>query len=135
MPKPALLLCLSLLFSMSHASITPTASAQETSALIKTGRSISKIHCTRCHVVADFNPHGGISSTPSFSLLVNQLEDWEIRFLSFHTRRPHPVIIRFKGEEVDLNNPPPTTPIELEYSDIEAIAAFAKTLKKSAPNE
>ena len=45
------------------------------------------------------------------------------------------MIIRFKGEEVDLNNPPPTTLIELEYSDIEAIAAFAKTLKKSAPNE
>ena len=29
---------------------------------IETGRQLVREHCTRCHVVADINPYGGISS-------------------------------------------------------------------------
>ena len=29
------------------------------------GREIVRQHCTRCHVVPDMNPYGGIGSTPS----------------------------------------------------------------------
>ena len=102
-----------------------------TQSKIERGKLVSQTHCTRCHVVGDFNPYGGISSTPSFSLLVNYLNDWEDRFLSFHLRRPHPVIIYFRGEKTDVNNPPPNIPVVLEYSDIEAITAFVKTLQKT----
>nr|NIS43784.1 hypothetical protein [Desulfuromonadales bacterium] len=30
----------------------------------KAGKDFSAKHCTRCHVVGDLNPHGGIGSTP-----------------------------------------------------------------------
>jgi len=130
----------SLLLSLSYANAVFSAGAQtipnpDKSAAIKNGKFISRTHCTRCHVVGDFNPYGGISSTPSFSLLVNYFDDWEERFLSFHLRRPHPAIIRFKGDEIDENNPPSSQPVLLEYSDIETIAAFARTLMKSDTNE
>ena len=36
------------------------------------GRKISETHCARCHVVGDFNPMGGIGSTPSFQLLAKR---------------------------------------------------------------
>lgn len=141
MQKLASFLCIYLLswvsivpaITLAHAQNTLPASDTDILAQskIEQGRLVSQTHCTRCHVVGDFNPHGGISSTPSFSLLVNYLDDWEERFLSFHLRRPHPVIIYFRGEKTDANNPPPNIPIVLEYSDIEAIAAFAKTLQKT----
>lgn len=141
MHKSTLFLCIYLLISISFSPAVTFAHAQNTSHLsnarineqskIEQGKLVSRTHCTRCHVVASFNLYGGISSTPSFSLLVNYLDDWEERFLSFHLRRPHPAIIRFKGEEIDANNPPPNIPVVLEYSDIEAITAFAKTLQKT----
>lgn len=98
-------------------------------ALITAGKKITAQHCTRCHVVGDINPHGGISSTPSFQLLVDALADWELRFETFHTRRPHPAVIRFKGFEY-AGDPPTTAPITLELDDIDAILAFVRTLKK-----
>lgn len=98
-------------------------------ALLDKGKKIAAEHCTRCHVVGDINPNGGISSTPSFQLMVNELSDWKIRFETFHTRRPHPAIIRFKGYDYS-GDTPTTVPIILELEDVNAILAFAKTLKK-----
>ena len=62
--------------------------------------------------------------------MVNELSDWEERFSSFHTRLPHPSIVRFKGEPVDPDKPVLTVPVELEYTDIEALVAYARTLIK-----
>lgn len=104
--------------------------AQETSDLIATGGEIAQNHCSRCHVVDEKNLFGGISSTPSFPLMVNELKDWEDRFSSFHTRLPHPSIVRFRGEPVDPDKPVLTVPVELEYTDIEALVAYARTLIK-----
>lgn len=109
---------------------TASCLAQETSQLIETGDEIAHIHCSRCHVVDTENLFGGISSTPSFPLIVNHLDDWETRFSSFHTRLPHPSIVRFKGEPVDPDKPVLTVPVELEYTDIEALVAYARTLIK-----
>jgi len=36
-------------------------------------------HCARAHVIGDFNPFGGIGSTPSFQLLAKR-DDWLERF-------------------------------------------------------
>ncbi|MFK5980436.1 MAG: hypothetical protein QM488_16285 [Rhizobiaceae bacterium] len=141
MQKSTLFLCIHLPVSILFAPAITFAHAQNAPPLpnahineqskIERGKLISQTHCTRCHVVSDFNPHGGISSTPSFSVLVNYLDDWEDRFLSFYLRRPHPVIIRFQGDAIDASNPPPNVPVVLEHSDIEAITAFAKTLRKT----
>ncbi len=46
------------------------------------GRKIAETHCARCHVVGDFNPMGGIGSTPSFQLLAKR-NDWLERFENF----------------------------------------------------
>ena len=36
------------------------------------GRKVAELHCSRCHVVGDFNKNGGIASTPSFQMLVKR---------------------------------------------------------------
>ena len=107
---------------------SPTPAADR---LEELGRNLSRKHCARCHVIDEKNLFCGISSTPSFSLLVNGLDDWRERFLSFHTRLPHPSVLRFKGEPVDPAVPFATVPMVLEHSDIEALAAYAESLKKS----
>ena len=50
----------------------------------------------RCHMIGDFNPFGGIGSTPSFQLLAMR-DDWLERFQTFYERRPHPVFVRVPG--------------------------------------
>jgi len=105
--------------------------AQETETLVEKGRAISRLHCSRCHVIDGKKPFGGISSTPSFTLIIKALADWEDRFATFHARRPHPAIVRFKGEPIDPEYPPSSVPIEIDPDDIEAILAFVRTLKKA----
>lgn len=101
--------------------------------LVDKGRELARDHCTRCHVVGDINPHGGISSTPSFQLMVSFLDDWEERFETFHVRHPHPAIIRFKGYDYP-DDLPSTVPIFLEVDDVEALLAFARHLHKIKKN-
>jgi hypothetical protein len=83
--------------------------AQDNALALK-GREIAIRHCARCHVVDRKNRFSGISSTPSFPLIVEALDDWEERFGSFHTRLPHPSVVRFRGEPVDESKGQPTVP-------------------------
>lgn len=94
------------------------------------GRKLAEKYCARCHVVGDFNRHGGIGSTPSFQLLANAFKDWRNRFLTFYARRPHPAYVRVKGVARWTESPATTTEIFLTLDDVEDITAFAKTLKK-----
>lgn len=98
---------------------------------IEAGRLVAEQHCSRCHVVGDFNPMGGIGSTPSFQLMVNNLDDWEARFMTFHERLPHPPIVRIAGFPAPdpTVNPPNAAPFEIELDDIARITEFARTLK------
>ncbi|MGD9867997.1 MAG: hypothetical protein AB7U38_08390 [Hyphomicrobiales bacterium] len=95
------------------------------------GKTTAEAHCTRCHVVGTFNPHGGISSTPSFQLLVDRRPDYKERFLTFYVRRPHPAFLTVTG----LNNramphlPANAAPVEISLQDVENIALFVETLK------
>lgn len=106
------------------------ARAEEPSALEKKGKQISVIHCSRCHVVDQKHPFTGISSTPSFELLVNALDDWEERFSSFHARLPHPSIVRFGDEQPDPDIEELRPSVTLEYEDIDALVAYAASLLK-----
>ncbi len=94
------------------------------------GGEIAKLHCTRCHVVGDFNRMGGIESTPSFQLLVNAFEDYQDRFASFYLRRPHGLVIEIKDTPRLTDLPDNAHRITLTLDDVENIAAFAATLKK-----
>ncbi len=105
------------------------ASAQETGDIEK-GRDIAEKTCTRCHVVGDFNPTGGISSTPSFQLLVKRRPDYKERFRTFFNRRPHPAFLSIKGiGRIRPDLPPNAQPVELTKEDVLDIAAFVETLK------
>ena len=119
-----------MVFLAAMAMYTSPAKTGERSSEAQKGLEISRTHCARCHVVEQDRPFSGISSTPSFFLLVTALDDWEIRFRSFHTRLPHPSIVRFAGEQPDPNREDPNKPVEIEYRDIEAILAYAKSLAK-----
>ena len=102
--------------------------AAETAA--ERGRALAMEHCSRCHVVDDANPFSGIASTPSFKLLVTALHDWKERFQTFHTRRPHPAVVRFEGVAPPTGTLPTTRTVDLKLEDIDAIVAFATWLQQ-----
>ena len=97
---------------------------------IGNGQKIAEKHCTRCHVVGNYNPGGGISSTPSFQLLVKRRPDYKERFRTFFARRPHPAFLSIKGiGRIRPDLPPNAQPIELTEDDVLDVAAFIETLK------
>ena len=53
------------------------------------GREIAIEHCARCHVIGDYNPYGGINSTPSFWIFARKPEVYTERLRTFDQRRPH----------------------------------------------
>jgi len=93
----------------------------------KAGREIAVTHCGRCHVVGDFNPYGGIDSTPSFQLLARR-DDWRERFQTFFERRPHPVFVRVPGVPRWTDIPAHVAEFDVTPRNIEDLMAFVKTL-------
>lgn len=94
------------------------------------GRRIAENHCSRCHVVGDFNRFGGIGSTPSFRLLATAFADWRERFETFYARRPHPAFLSVEGigrPREDL--PPNAHPVELPREALADILAYAEELR------
>ena len=98
--------------------------------IIEKGREVVRQHCTRCHVVPNMNPYGGIGSTPSFAAL-KWLSDWEQRFEVFYTLPPHPALVSIQGvsEERSLSLPVFVAEIELQIDDVDAILSFVRTLE------
>jgi mono/diheme cytochrome c family protein len=92
------------------------------------GRRLAEMHCARCHVIDADHPHGGISSTPSFPLIVTALPDWRERFATFPARRPHPAFMRFEGETRPPDFPASVAEVILTQEDIDAIVAFAEAI-------
>ncbi len=109
---------------------TPAHAAED---LADRGKELSEIHCSRCHVVSPDNRMAGISSTPSFMILIKALDDWHDRFATFHARLPHPAHIRFEGDAPRPENLPATMENEviLKIEDVDAILAYAQELSKS----
>ncbi|MFQ5625275.1 MAG: c-type cytochrome [Methyloligellaceae bacterium] len=104
--------------------------AAEEKGNIEKGRQIAQQHCSRCHVVGDYNPGGGISSTPSLQLLVKRRPDYKERFRTFFARRPHPAFLSIKGVgRIRPDLPPNAQPVELTQEDVSDVAAFVETLK------
>jgi len=91
------------------------------------GRAIAEKHCSRCHVVGDFNKFGGIGSTPSLQG-IKYLADWRDRFQTFYLRRPHPAFVRVRGIAPPTKQAPYTTPVEILPENVADILAFAETL-------
>ena len=98
--------------------------------IVLKGREIVRQHCTRCHVVPDMNPYGGIGSTPSFAAM-RWLADWEQRFEVFHTLPPHPALENIVGVSKERSDSLPVfiSEIKIQLEEIDAILAFAPTLE------
>ncbi len=92
------------------------------------GKTVAEQHCARCHVVGDFNPYGGIDSTPSFQLLAKR-DDWLERFSTFFERRPHPVFVRVPNVERWTNLPSYVVEFDITPESIDDIIEFVKTLR------
>lgn len=98
---------------------------------VERGRLISQKHCSRCHVIGDFNKYGGIGSTPSFQMLVNFMDDYKVRFETFYARNPHPSLITIEGLESTVERSTHgTRPIKLPQDAVENILVFVETLRK-----
>ncbi len=93
------------------------------------GRKMSHEHCARCHVIGDFNPFGGIGSTPSFQLLAKR-NDWLERFQTFYERRPHPVFVRVPDVARWTKLPSHVKEFRVTAENIQDIIAFAQTLRR-----
>ena len=111
------------------AAFAPTAGADD----VERGRELAATHCTRCHVVGDINPYGGIESTPSF-IGMKYLADWERRFEEFYVLPPHPALVRISEVSADRSEERPAFvhEIVLTLEDVDAILAFVRTLPSPA---
>ena len=93
------------------------------------GREISIKHCAGCHVVGDYNPMGGIGSTPSFQGLTF-LSDYVERLLTFYLRRPHVAFVQVPGVESIVKSSGYGRPFTISHEEIAHVVAFVKTLAK-----
>ena len=101
--------------------------AEPAAADAENGRALAERHCARCHVVGEFNPHGGIGSTPSLQW-IKKLDDWRDRFRTFYIRRPHLAFVKVKGFAPWTKLPPYAEPVEISLEDADDIFAFIETL-------
>ena len=97
---------------------------------IDAGEVLALQHCGRCHVINEKNRFGGIGSTPSFGAL-RTLPGWLDRFEAFFTLNPHPSFTQVEGmtEPFSIERPSHIAPIHLTLDDVEAITAYAASIK------
>jgi hypothetical protein len=92
------------------------------------GKAFAEKNCSRCHVIGDFNPFGGIGSTPSFQLLARR-DDWLERFLTFYVRRPHPAVIDVPGLDTGFRGARTVQPLVFELDRMDDLIAFIEWLE------
>ena len=117
------------MFVVFIAGATATASGARAEGDPEKGRQIAIKHCSRCHVIPDHNPFGGIGSTPSFRGL-SRIGDHVERFRTFYARRPHPVFVRVPGVPELTKLPSFVEPFIVRSEDIDHIIAYVETLKE-----
>lgn len=115
---------------LSGAAVLFPLTAHADAALQSRGKALSQLHCARCHVVSPDDRMSGISSTPSFMIMVKALSDWRDRFETFYARRPHPAHIRLDTDDARPPDQPATIEeVVLQADDIDAIVAYAQSLE------
>ena len=92
------------------------------------GRKLAAKHCTRCHVVADINPRGGIDSTPKFQRLA-KFDDYDDRFQTFYARRPHPMFVQIEGREPLAPTAYGAAPFTITERQIDDLMAYIEQLR------
>ena len=94
----------------------------------RAGRKLAAENCTRCHVVGDVNPHGGIDSTPKFQRLA-KFDDYDDRFQTFYARRPHPMFVQIEGGEPLAPTAYGAVPFTISEQQIDDLLAYVEQLR------
>lgn len=102
--RQAALLCIAGILAASSAAAEGDSAA---------GREIAIRSCARCHVIGDYNPMGGIGSTPSFWIMARKPQTYTAKLLTVTQRRPH----RGMG-------------LEVSREELEQIQAYIATLEQ-----
>lgn len=94
------------------------------------GETLSLVKCGRCHVISDKNRMKGMGATPSFALM-RSFPDWETRFATFHTLKPHASFTQIDGitDPFDPASPPPIVPVTMTLDDLDAILAYVSGIE------
>lgn len=94
------------------------------------GKTLSAVHCGRCHVSASDQGLVGIGSTPSFFVL-RTLSDWDERFQVFYVLNPHPAFTQITEltEPFPDDRPSPIHPVEITLDELDAILAYVAALE------
>lgn len=94
------------------------------------GRTLSRLHCGRCHVAASEDRMNSIGSTPSFFVL-RSMENWSERFETFYVLPPHPAFTQIADvtEPFPAHLPSPIVPIEISLDDLDAILAYVSEME------
>jgi len=95
---------------------------------VKKGRQIAVKQCSRCHVVPDYNPFGGIGITASFKTMA-RMTDYLERFQTFFSRPPHPVFVQVPGVRPPTNLPSPHQTFAITFGDVDDLVAYVETLR------
>lgn len=94
----------------------------------KTGEAISRQHCSRCHVVPNYNTMG-IGSTPSFKAMVQSpAKDWRHKFEAFFSLPPHGTFVRIKEYRQITQTPSAVAPIVISLDDLDHLMAYIDRL-------
>ena len=93
------------------------------------GRKMSLKHCARCHVIGDFNPFGGIGSTPSSGCWPGATTGWSVSrpFTSAGRIR---IFVRVPDVPRWTKLPPHVKEFRMTPENIQDIFAFAETLRR-----
>ena len=94
----------------------------------KNGRRIAVKHCSRCHVIPDHNPFGGIGLTASFKTMA-RMADYLERFQTFFRRPPHPVFVVVPGVAPPTKLPSPHQKFTITFREIDDMVAYVETLR------
>ena len=80
-------------------------------------------------MVPDYNPMGGLGSTPSFKVLT-WLADYEERIRTFFVRPPHPAFVRVPGLDKPRKDLPDTiATFTIPEGGIADILAYVRSIK------
>jgi mono/diheme cytochrome c family protein len=87
------------------------------------GEKLAVERCSRCHVIGDQNPYGGINSTPSFWIFARKPQIYTERLRTFEVRRPH-IALTF-----EVRRPHIALKLDLKDREVENILAYVGGLK------
>lgn len=92
------------------------------------GAALARLHCSRCHVIPDYNTMG-IGSTPSFKAMVQSpAADWREKFEAFFTLPPHGNFVRIREYRQIRQTPSTIAPIVIGLDDLDHIMAYVDEL-------